>query len=357
MFFQIILPLVAPILVVVGLLGFIGAINEFLIASVFLTQSTSKTLAVGLYGLIAGERNANFGMFAAGTLLTAIPTVVLFYAPPALHRRRPDRRRGQGLTGRPRVDGQRATSHRSTTMDRRATPSPVGGDPGRLRLGDEVRLRVRAGLDAPVDRVFVRTAPDGEERFDELTEAQPGPACRWWTITLRVSMPVTGYRFLVVGPTGHYWLTGTGLRRGAVDRSRGLPARRRLRPARVAAPTASSTRCSPTGSPTATRRTTSQTAPGPTAVTPTRRRAWDERPDRRPRRVDGVLRRGPRRARGAGSITWSTSASTRSTSTRSSRRGPTTATTRSTTTTSRRTSAATRRWSRCAARPGSGTSG
>jgi alpha-glucosidase len=67
-----------------------------------------------------------------------------------------------------------------------------------------------------VDRVFVRTAPDGEERFDELTEAQPGPACRWWTITLRVSMPVTGYRFLVVGPTGHYWLTGTGLRRGAV---------------------------------------------------------------------------------------------------------------------------------------------
>ena len=36
-FRRIILPLVIPILVVVGLLGFIGAINEFLIASVFLT--------------------------------------------------------------------------------------------------------------------------------------------------------------------------------------------------------------------------------------------------------------------------------------------------------------------------------
>jgi len=79
-FRRIILPLVTPILVVVGLLGFIGAINEFLIASVFLTQSDTKTLAVGLYGLVAGERNANFGMFAAGTLLTAIPTVVFFYA-------------------------------------------------------------------------------------------------------------------------------------------------------------------------------------------------------------------------------------------------------------------------------------
>lgn len=79
-FRTIILPLVTPILVVVGLLGFISAINEFLIASVFLTQGETKTLAVGLYGLVAGERNANFGMFAAGTLLTAIPTVILFYS-------------------------------------------------------------------------------------------------------------------------------------------------------------------------------------------------------------------------------------------------------------------------------------
>jgi arabinogalactan oligomer/maltooligosaccharide transport system permease protein len=78
-FFSIILPLVTPILAVVGVLSFIGAINEFILASVFLTQSETKTLAVGLYGLIAGERNANFGMFAAGTLLTAIPTVALFF--------------------------------------------------------------------------------------------------------------------------------------------------------------------------------------------------------------------------------------------------------------------------------------
>ena len=79
-FFTIILPLVTPILAVVGVLSFISAINEFLMASVFLTQTESKTLAVGLYGLVAGERNANFGLFAAGTLLTAIPTVLLFFS-------------------------------------------------------------------------------------------------------------------------------------------------------------------------------------------------------------------------------------------------------------------------------------
>jgi arabinogalactan oligomer / maltooligosaccharide transport system permease protein len=77
-FFGIILPLVAPILAVTGLLAFIGTVSEFIIASVFLTDPESKTMAVGLYGLVSGERNNNFGMFAAGSLIAAIPTVALF---------------------------------------------------------------------------------------------------------------------------------------------------------------------------------------------------------------------------------------------------------------------------------------
>ena len=77
-FFRILLPLVAPILAVTALLAFIGTINEFLIATVFLTDGGAKTLSVGLYGLVAGERDSNFGMFCAGTLLTAIPTVAVF---------------------------------------------------------------------------------------------------------------------------------------------------------------------------------------------------------------------------------------------------------------------------------------
>jgi arabinogalactan oligomer / maltooligosaccharide transport system permease protein len=77
-FFRILLPLVAPILAVTGLLAFIGIINEFLIANVFLTDTSAKTLSVGMWGLVAGERNNNFGMFCAGTLLTAVPTVLVF---------------------------------------------------------------------------------------------------------------------------------------------------------------------------------------------------------------------------------------------------------------------------------------
>ncbi len=77
-FFRIMLPLVAPILAVTGLLVFIGSINEFLLANIFLTNTSSKTLSVGLFGLLTAERDSNFGMFCAGSLLTAIPTVVVF---------------------------------------------------------------------------------------------------------------------------------------------------------------------------------------------------------------------------------------------------------------------------------------
>lgn len=79
-FYGIILPLVAPILAITGLLAFIGTMSEFIISSIFLTQDEAKTAAVGLYGLIAADltRNSNFGVFSAGAVIVAIPTVALF---------------------------------------------------------------------------------------------------------------------------------------------------------------------------------------------------------------------------------------------------------------------------------------
>ncbi|MEV4412993.1 sugar ABC transporter permease [Catellatospora sp. NPDC049609] len=77
-FFRIILPLVGPVLAVTAMLSFIGTINEFLIANVFLRDTEAKTLAVGMYGMLTDKRDSNFGAFAAATLLTAIPTVSLF---------------------------------------------------------------------------------------------------------------------------------------------------------------------------------------------------------------------------------------------------------------------------------------
>jgi arabinogalactan oligomer / maltooligosaccharide transport system permease protein len=77
-FFRIVLPLITPILVVSGLLIFVGTIAEFLMASIFLTSNDTKTLAIGLYGLIDSDRSNNLGVFAAGGVMTAIPVVLLF---------------------------------------------------------------------------------------------------------------------------------------------------------------------------------------------------------------------------------------------------------------------------------------
>ena len=77
-FFTIMLPLVRPILIVVGLLTFIGIIGEFAIASVILTDPATQTVAIGLYQLVTGFQSQNWGVFSAGAILAALPVMVFF---------------------------------------------------------------------------------------------------------------------------------------------------------------------------------------------------------------------------------------------------------------------------------------
>jgi len=77
-FFTIILRLVAPILAVVALLSFIGTTNEFVIASVLLSDPNKQTLAVGLYQFVSDETSKNWSLFAAGAVMAAIPVMALF---------------------------------------------------------------------------------------------------------------------------------------------------------------------------------------------------------------------------------------------------------------------------------------
>lgn len=121
-----------------------------------------------------------------------------------------------GVAPGDRVDDARGRDRRSLASIHHDGSSryvvPVDGAEGdRLRIGDRVRLLVRAGRDAPVERIVVRTTPDGEQVFEELREIEPGPAARWWEATLRIGMPMTGYRFLVITSDGHRWLNAAGL--------------------------------------------------------------------------------------------------------------------------------------------------
>lgn len=77
-FWKIFVPLASPVLAVTALLSFIGTFNEFVLASLFLQDVNQRTVAVGLQSFVGAQFGANWGPFAAGSLIAAIPLVALF---------------------------------------------------------------------------------------------------------------------------------------------------------------------------------------------------------------------------------------------------------------------------------------
>jgi arabinogalactan oligomer/maltooligosaccharide transport system permease protein len=79
-FWGVVLPLAAPVLVVVGLISFISTLNEFVIASAMMKTMDHLTLAVGMNGFIDQQFGQRWGPFAAGAVLAAIPATILFFS-------------------------------------------------------------------------------------------------------------------------------------------------------------------------------------------------------------------------------------------------------------------------------------
>lgn len=77
-FWMLIFPLVRPILVVVGILTFIFSYGDFLLARVILRNTNQYTVMVGLWVFISDQFSQNWGVFAAGGLMAAIPVVVIY---------------------------------------------------------------------------------------------------------------------------------------------------------------------------------------------------------------------------------------------------------------------------------------
>jgi len=76
-FRKVLLPMALPALAVVFVLAFIGAIIEYPVASILLTQQDQLTLAVGAK-LFVHEHNFRWGDFAAAAILSGLPITVVF---------------------------------------------------------------------------------------------------------------------------------------------------------------------------------------------------------------------------------------------------------------------------------------
>lgn len=79
-YWRLIMPLVTPILAVVGLLSFISAFGDFILARIVLVSEDQWTLAVGMYQWVSNQLTSNWGLFAAGAVIAAVPVLILFLA-------------------------------------------------------------------------------------------------------------------------------------------------------------------------------------------------------------------------------------------------------------------------------------
>jgi ABC-type maltose transport system permease subunit len=78
-FWHLLLPLLRPILVVIGVISFIGTYGDFVLARILLNDVNKYTLMVGLQIFTAGQFDQKWGVFAAGALLGALPILIIYY--------------------------------------------------------------------------------------------------------------------------------------------------------------------------------------------------------------------------------------------------------------------------------------
>ncbi|MBX3066050.1 MAG: maltodextrin glucosidase [Anaerolineae bacterium] len=81
------------------------------------------------------------------------------------------------------------------------------------QIGDRVTLKLRAPADAPIDRVLLRTAPDGENHLELMHEAHRDDHLVWYEVEMPIPMPSNPYRFKVITREGAYFLTQAGVSR------------------------------------------------------------------------------------------------------------------------------------------------
>ncbi|MFD0590035.1 carbohydrate ABC transporter permease [Paenibacillus sp. GCM10027627] len=77
-FFSIVVPITVPPIMTVTILTFISIWNEYIIAAIFLSSDSLKTLPFGLNSFV-GQYTANYGAIGAFLVLGALPVVIVYF--------------------------------------------------------------------------------------------------------------------------------------------------------------------------------------------------------------------------------------------------------------------------------------
>jgi multiple sugar transport system permease protein len=79
-FFQIAMPLAAPVLATLGILTFLGSWNGFIYPLIMATEPEMYTLPVALATFATGQFQADHGMLMAGSVILVVPVLLVFIA-------------------------------------------------------------------------------------------------------------------------------------------------------------------------------------------------------------------------------------------------------------------------------------
>lgn len=78
-FWQIVLPLVRPMIAVQALWAFMGPFGDYILSSFLLREKEYYTVAVGLQTFVNNAKNMKIAYFSAGAVLIALPICILFF--------------------------------------------------------------------------------------------------------------------------------------------------------------------------------------------------------------------------------------------------------------------------------------
>ena len=78
-FWQIVLPLVRPMVAVQALWAFMGPFGDYILSSFLLREKEYFTVAVGLQTFVNNVKNMKIAYFSAGAILIALPICILFF--------------------------------------------------------------------------------------------------------------------------------------------------------------------------------------------------------------------------------------------------------------------------------------
>jgi ABC-type maltose transport system permease subunit len=78
-FLRIVLPIIRPMLVTVAILAFMSTYGDFIVANLLLKGNQNITVMVGIFQFTQQRFDTNWGIVTAGTIVAALPVIVLFY--------------------------------------------------------------------------------------------------------------------------------------------------------------------------------------------------------------------------------------------------------------------------------------